>query len=126
VDQWRGDLLNSADAQRLANGDHLSVFVMMTCLNGYFEDSVLRSLAEDLMRSERGGAVAVWASDGITYPNDQVAINQQLYRLLFGATDQKAQAMTLGEATLKAKGATADPDVRRTWVLFGDPAMRIK
>ena len=99
---------------------------MMTCLNGYFEDPVLRSLAEELMRSERGGAVAVWASDGMTYPTDQVAINQQLYRLLFGASDQKGQPMTLGEATLKAKAATADPDVRRTWVLFGDPTMRIK
>jgi hypothetical protein len=62
----------------------------------------------------------------MTYPQDQVAINQQLYRLLFGASDQKVQPMTLGEATLKAKAATLDPDVRRTWVLFGDPAMRIK
>jgi len=126
VDQWRGDLLNSADAQRLANGERLSVFVMMTCLNGYFEDPVLRSLAEELMRSERGGPVAVWASDGMTYPQDQVAINQQLYRLLFAASDQKVQAMTLGEATRRAKAATADPDVRRTWVLFGDPTMRIR
>ena len=52
VDQWRANLLTNEDARGLANGQLLSLFVMMTCLNGYFEDPVLRSLAEELMRSE--------------------------------------------------------------------------
>ncbi|HXI88845.1 MAG TPA: C25 family cysteine peptidase [Blastocatellia bacterium] len=78
------------------------------------------------MRSEHGGAVAVWASDGMTFPADQASINQQLYRLLFGAGDPKAPPMTLGEATQRAKAATAEADVRRTWILFGDPSMRVK
>jgi hypothetical protein len=126
VDQWRANLLTNEDARGLANGQHLSLFVMMTCLNGYFEDPVLRSLAEELMRSEHGGAVAVWASDGMTFPADQASINQQLYRLLFGAGDPKVQPMTLGEATQRAKAATPEADVRRTWILFGDPTMRVK
>ena len=126
VDQWRANLFTNEDARELANGQHLSVFVMMTCLNGYFEDPVLRSLAEELMRSERGGAVAVWASDGMTFPEDQALINQQLYRLLFGAGDAKVPAITLGEAAQRAKAATAESDVRRTWILFGDPTMRVK
>jgi Peptidase family C25 len=125
VDQWRANLLTNEDARGLANGQHLSLFVMMTCLNGYFEDPVLRSLAEELMRSERGGAVAVWASDGMTFPADQALINQQLYRLLFGAGDPKVQPMTLGEATQRAKAATTEADVRRTWILFGDPTLRL-
>src|SRR5262249_585021 len=32
---------------------------------------------------------------------------------------------TLGDAVLAAKRAVSDLDVRRTWVLFGDPAMRL-
>ena len=38
----------------------------MTCLNGYFQDPAMDSLAEALMKSEKGGAIAVWASSGMT------------------------------------------------------------
>ena len=31
----------------------------------------------------------------------------------------------LGLLILRAKSGTTDNDVRRTWILFGDPAMRI-
>jgi hypothetical protein len=34
--------------------------------------------------------------------------------------------LTIGEAAAKAKTGVLDPDVRRTWILFGDPAMRLK
>ena len=59
VDQWRADLLTNADAALLTNQNHLAVFVMMTCLNSYFEDPVLGSLAEALIKSS-GGAVSAW------------------------------------------------------------------
>jgi len=31
---------------------------------------------------------------------------------------------TIGRLVLNAKSVTTDNDVRRTWILFGDPAMR--
>jgi hypothetical protein len=34
--------------------------------------------------------------------------------------------MTLGEAVRKAKSSINDLDVRRTFILFGDPAMHVK
>jgi hypothetical protein len=34
--------------------------------------------------------------------------------------------LTLGEATARAKTATNDPDVRRTWIFFGDPTTKLK
>ena len=120
TDQWRGNLLTSADAAALTNGNRLSLFVMMTCLNGYYQDPSLDSLAESLMRAERGGAIAVWASTGMTSPGGQIVLNQEAYRLLFDGT------LTLGEATRKAKAAVSDTDVRRTWVLLGDPSMKLR
>jgi Peptidase family C25 len=123
VNLWRGNLLTNEDTAELTNADHLSVFIMMTCLNGYFQDAVLDSLAGSLLKA-RGGAVAVWASSGMTGPYEQTLVNQRLYELLFAAP--KEQPLTLGEAAVKAKAATTDPDVRRTWILLGDPAMRIK
>jgi hypothetical protein len=121
VDLWNGSLLTSEDARGLTNGRSLPVYITMTCLNGYFQDASLESLAESLMKAEGGGAVAVWASSGMTKPDAQAVVDQQLFRLLF---DQSP--WTIGEATLKAKSAVRDLDVRRTWILFGDPTMRLR
>jgi len=58
VDLWRGGVFNSTDASKLENREHLPVFVAMNCLNGYFQDPALDSLAEALLKSPAGGAVA--------------------------------------------------------------------
>ncbi|HKA22599.1 MAG TPA: C25 family cysteine peptidase [Blastocatellia bacterium] len=119
VNRWSGNLLTNDDAQELHN-EHLPIFVMMTCLNGYFHDAVLDSLGESLLKAERGGAVAVWASSGMTVPTDQALINKELYRLLFNSNSRP----TLGEAVMRAKLTSISADVRRTWILLGDPAMK--
>ncbi|HKA19496.1 MAG TPA: C25 family cysteine peptidase, partial [Blastocatellia bacterium] len=120
VNQWRANLLTNDDAGGLDNRDHLSLFVLMTCLNGYFNDPYLESLGEALMKA-RGGAVAVWASSGITLPNQQALMNQELYRQLFGS-----RSMRLGIAVSAAKAAVNDDDVRRSWILLGDPTMTLR
>jgi peptidase C25-like protein len=126
VNQWKGDLLTNDDARSLKNGGRLPLFVMMTCLNGYFHDAFLDSLAESLLKAEDGGAVAVWASSGMTGLYEQAAINQHLYAQLFGGGAAKGPRLTLGEAVMRAKSSAKDSDVRRTWILLGDPTMRIK
>jgi len=80
------------------------------------------SLAEALMKSEQGGAIAVWASSGMTTTDKMSLMAQQMFRLLYS----DGTRLTLGEATSKAKAATGDLDVRRSWILFGDPSMKLK
>src|SRR5262249_34993239 len=75
---WRGNLL-TADEARALNNNTLPVFVLMNCLNNYFQDATNDSLGEALLKSERGGAVAVWASSGLTSPQSQAMMNQELY-----------------------------------------------
>lgn len=123
VDQWRGDLLTSYDAGLLANDKSFPIFLMMTCLNGYGQDPAVDSLAESLLKSERGGA-AVLASSGMCAPSPQVYMNQVLYRSFFNAEAERPA--TLGEAVRSAKAVVADMDVRQTYILFGDPATRLK
>jgi hypothetical protein len=119
---WTGaGLLNSDLAGNLTNANRLSVFVMMTCLNGYANDANIDSLGEAVLKAQNGGAVAVWASSGFTTPQPQFEMNSEFYRLLFGG-----QPMRLGDAARNAKTATSDIDVRRTWILLGDPAMRVR
>jgi hypothetical protein len=121
VEQWSfSNLLDNSDAAALQNGSRLPVFFIMDCLNGFFQDVYTQSLAESLMLSPNGGAVAVWASSGFTDAGPQASMDLSLTSLLVSNP-----SMPLGKAILGAKSTIADPDVRRTWVLFGDPAMRI-
>ena len=124
VDVWRSSLLTSAEARGLTNADRLPLFVVMTCLNGYFQDTGLDSLAESLMKAERGGAIAVWASSGMTLPGGQSQMSQQLYGLIFESS--KSNRRSLGELILRAKSKISDSDVRRTWILFGDPTTQLR
>jgi Peptidase family C25 len=113
-------LLTADDAASLVNQNGLSLFSAMTCLGGFFQDPTIESLGESLLKA-RGGAIAVWASSGMTDPGAQVVMSQEAMRQLFGVP-----GITIGEATARAKAATGNADVRRTWILFGDPATKLK
>jgi hypothetical protein len=120
VEVWRGDLLDADAADGLVNSG-LPFFLSMTCLNGFFQDPYGDSLAEALLKANSGGALAVWTSSGMTLPGEQVMMNKEFVRLLFSG-----EGLTIGEAAMGAKAATSDQDVRRTWILFGDPSTKLK
>ena len=37
-----------------------------------------------------------------------------------------SDSIPLGETKAKAKAATGDSDIRKAWILFGDPRTRLK
>jgi len=118
---WNGSLLTANDAESLINGLQLPLFVNMTCLNGFFQDPSGDSIAEALLKAQGGGAIAIWASSGFTEPDKQAVMNKEMIRLLFNGEN-----LTLGEAAVRAKASTSDQDIRRTWILFGDPTTKLK
>lgn len=121
VQIWGSSLFDDAAASTLTNGSRLPFVVAMNCLNGFFHDPYTESLATALMLSSNGGAVAVWASSGVTAPSPQFQMDQALVRTLAGSP-----WMPVGDAVTLAKSGIADQDVRRTFLLFGDPTMRLK
>ncbi len=123
VDTWAGGSFSANDAFALTNGNKLSFVIVMDCLNGYFHDPILQSMAEQFMKAPAGGSVATFASSGLTIPEGQHDMSEQLYTLIYAAG---APPIALGDAIKIAKGSTTDIDVRRTWIFFGDPAMKIK
>ncbi len=92
----------------------------MNCLNGYFQDVFTESLAESLLLSPNGGAVAVWASSGLTSPDPQFQMDKVFTAAAFMPGER------LGDAIQTAKSAITDADVRRTFILFGDPMVKLK
>lgn len=125
VDIWTGaPLLTTTDALHLTNGSRLPLVICSNCLNGYFTDPTLQSIAEGLLNAPNGGAIAVWASSGDTFPEAQQQMSDAFCRLMF-QTSASERPRTIGEAVVKAKAATSDLDVRRTWILFGDPSTEL-
>lgn len=125
VDIWAGGggVFNTNDALSLTNSNKLSFVVVMDCLNGYFQDPLLLAMAEAFLKAQNGGAVATFASSGLTFPEGQHEMSEHLYTLIYGPG---AQPIALGDAIKAAKAATSDSDVRRTWIYFGDPSIKIR
>ena len=124
LETWTGaPLFNVTDALNATNGNHrLPFFVTMTCLNGYLQEPNGTSLAEALLQAPNGGAIAVWASSSLTLPIGQAPMDQSLFQLLYN----NGASPRLGDAVRGAKAGTGDQQVRQTWILFGDPTLRIR
>ncbi|HEX3820228.1 MAG TPA: C25 family cysteine peptidase [Candidatus Sulfotelmatobacter sp.] len=121
-EQWSGsDIFDENTVPSLTNGSQLPVFLIMDCLNGFFQDVYAQPLGVTLMVAPNGGAAAVLASSGLNQPAPQTMLDALVLQNALSA-----QMTTLGESVVKAKSKIVDPDVRRTFILFGDPAMQMK
>ena len=120
VTRWRGDWLTAADAAGLGNSAHPSLYVLMTCLNGYFIDPAQTSLSEALL-SAPGGAAAVLSSGATLLPAPQEAANRTLLDTLY----RSPAPVRLGDAVSAALSPLVDPDVRTTETLLGDPSLPV-
>jgi len=118
---WADGLLSSSDVGLLTNGSQTPFLISMTCLNGYFQDVYTVSLAKSIVLAPSGGAVAAWASSGLTDSAGQSTLNQAMVSALYGG-----QSLTIGEAAAAAKKAVSNLDIRRTWILLGDPATKLQ
>lgn len=121
TDRWSSSgLLLGADAAGFTNGGRMPLTVSMNCLNGFFQDVIGACLGEALLKAPAGGSIAVWAPSGVTTPVGQADLNREAMRQFFSGGG------TIGDAIRHAKAATGDLDVRRSWILLGDPSMRLK
>jgi hypothetical protein len=130
VQVWASEsIFSNGDAATLTNAGKLPFAVAMTCLNGFFgypEGWSWPSLAEVLLRDSNNGAVAAFMSAGMTEPEGQRVLEQGLFEGIF-----KRDKRTLGSAISYAKqelvaNSAALGETGKTFLLFGDPAMRLK
>ncbi len=122
VEVWSGDtLLDDTSAAALTNAPRLPVYLTFDCLNGFFHDVYTQSLSETLLLNSQGGAVAVVSSSGLTDAPPQAHLDRSLVQALFQNSDT-----VLGDALVQAKASIKAKDVRRTYLLFGDPLLRLK
>jgi hypothetical protein len=112
---------NMSDATSLSNNNNYSLFTMLTCLNGYFLNTN-DSLAEALMKAPTGGAAASWTSTGKTTPDVQEVMAARFFNQV-----TLGNMPRIGDLIKDAKTAVAGGrDVRLSWALIGDPAMKVR
>lgn len=125
IDLWaQEEILRTQDIAGLEQEGRLPFVVVWACLSGYFHHPTLPSLGETLLLTPGKGAAAALVPTGQTFPHDQRLLADALFQhYLFSEA-------TIGEALL-ASFRTLDPaapgqrDIINTFVLLGDPALRL-
>ncbi len=125
VNMWgRDKLLTNDDIQAFKN-QRLPVVITMTCLNGFFIHPTHTSLAEALLFNPVGGAVAVLAPTSLTLALDQVALGDNLYAGFAASGERRLGDILLAAQRLMPQDTQGQRDVLYTFMLFGDPALKI-
>jgi hypothetical protein len=110
------------NATALTNHNKESIYTMLTCLNGYYLSLGLISLGEALLNNTNGGAVAAWASTGLTTPDVQEIMAKRFYRKLGEGTIPRMGDLVKDAKTVIIGGT----DVRLSWTLLGDPMLKVR
>ena len=111
----------SSHVGQLTNTTAPSTYTLLTCLNGYFLNLYGYSLSENLLEWPDRGAAAVWASTGKTTPDVQEVMAKRFY-----SKTGDGSILRIGDLILDAKQQLPNAhDVRVSWVLLGDPMLRM-
>lgn len=113
---------SSPAALNLTNGDNLSIFTMLTCLNGYFVEIATPSLGEELLRAQNGGAVSTWSSSTLTTPFSQEIMARRFYNQIGVGNLTRLGDLINDSKTVLVGGR----DVKVSWVLLGDPTLKVR
>jgi len=117
------DFFGVNDVPSLTNASRPSLFTMLTCLNGLFlrprptDDSI----GEALLKAPNGGAAMTWSSTTETTPDYQLAMGLEFFRLI-----NVGQLPRLGDLIKASKMRIAGSDVGYSWVLLGDPTLKVR
>jgi hypothetical protein len=124
---WAGGrIFETASIGRLNNGPLLPLLTVVNCLNAFFAHPEIRSsLAEEWVRAPDRGGVAAWAPSGLGYLGPETALMVEFYRALFTATGQPLGAAGAQAEIVALGNGSITPDLAQTFVLLGDPALRL-
>lgn len=125
----------SPTAPLIKNMNNFSVYTMLTCLNGYFIRNNFDSLAETLLKARwyeevspqtyqihEVGAAASWTSTGKTTPDVQEVMATRFLNQVSAGNMTRFGDLIMDAKTTLIGGR----DVRLSWVLLGDPTMKLR
>ncbi len=117
------NIFNLNTINQLRNYDQLPFFVTATCEFGRHDDPDRVSGAEQLILSERGGAIGLVTTARPVYSNTNLLLNRAFYAQVFSPPN--GRFLTIGEIFRRTKNNALSGPVNRNFSLLGDPSMRL-
>ena len=111
--------------QNLTNISQLPLVMSMTCYTAAFDGS-RNSLAEELLRSANGGAIAVIGATSIGLLDGDYALNIELLDVIFRGHTQNIGAIFAQAKTQFLINSPGFLDLAEVFSLLGDPATQLK
>lgn len=117
------NLLSLRDCRTMTNANQ-GFWMLATCGFAHF-DAYEVSASEEAVINPDGGAIAVLSACRAVYASQNKEINKNLCDTLFGHSSDFSYKMTIGEACRIAKNLTGSDENKLSFVLLGDPAIRL-
>ena len=111
--------------QNLTNISQLPLVISMTCYTAAF-DGTKNSLAEELLRSANGGAIAVIGATSIGLLDGDYILNIELLDVIFKGHTQNIGAIFAQAKTQFLINSPGYLDLAEVFSLLGDPATQLK
>ena len=119
-------IFDNASVDQVEETEKIPFMLVLSCYNGYFDKPGEPSMAEKLLRKERGGIIGMLSATRLTYGSGNDALNRIIFDMLF-----KRNVRQLGPLSFDSKvellmtEGTGQIDVMMEYTLFGDPALQI-
>ncbi|MYB94565.1 hypothetical protein F4054_13650 [Candidatus Poribacteria bacterium] len=124
---WAHEIIfDNVSVDQVAETDKIPFMLVLSCYNGYFDKPGEPSMAEKLLRKERGGIIGMLSATRLTYGRGNDALNRIIFDMVF-----KRNVRQLGPLSFDSKvellmtEGTGQIDVMMEYTLFGDPALQI-
>ena len=116
-------ILNQRDIEQMSNKNQ-AFWLFATCSFAEY-DGGRRCSAESACLNPHGGAIAVLAATRTVYAPGNTQLSRSVTAELFRHTDTFHYDATIGEAVAAGKNKLNYDENKMSYVLFGDPAMRL-
>jgi len=127
TDQWGSTYFRLSNVSELENSGQPTFALLLTCLNGFFPHPKQNCcMAEALLRAEKKGALACWASVSVSYPTEQESLSDELFDLIFNKRSNTLGACTTASRINNYSQHKISGDIAQNYLLFGDPATRLQ
>ena len=124
---WAHEIIfDNVSVDQVEETDKVPFMLVLSCYNGYFDKPGEPSMAEKLLRKERGGIIGMLSATRLTYASGNDALNRIIFDMLFKRNVRQLGPLSFDSKTeLLITEGTGQIDVMLEYTLFGDPALQM-